>query len=54
MNLLKNRKRLTDFENKSVVTKGDRQGWVRDDLGAWYWHMHTVVYRKTGQQGPAV
>ena len=26
MNLLQNRNRLTDFENKFVVTKGDRLG----------------------------
>ena len=30
---LQNRNRLTDLENKCMVTKGERQG--RDKLGVW-------------------
>ena len=33
MNLLKNRNRLTDTENKLMVTKGGRER--RDKLGVW-------------------
>ena len=40
MNYLQNRNRLTDFENKHMVTKRDR--WSgRDDLGVWDCHVHT-------------
>ena len=43
--------RHTDFEKKPLVTKGDRLGgWT----GVWDWHMHTVVYGMTDQQGPVV
>ena len=37
---MQNRNRLTDFENKLRVTKGDR--W-EGGLGIWDWHMHTEV-----------
>ena len=38
------------------LTYGYQRGQLvgRNGLGVWYWHMHTVVYGKTGQQGPAV
>ena len=50
---MQNRKRLIDFENKLMVTKGDR--WIgRDRLGVWDWHIHTEVYGMIGQLGPAV
>ena len=50
---MQNRKRLIDFE-KLMVTKGDSLGGGRDGRGVWGWHMHTEVYRMTGQWGPAV
>ena len=36
-----------------MVTKGDRYG-GRDGLGVWDWCMHTEVYERIGQWGPAV
>ena len=36
-----------------MVTKGDRKEDGRDGLGVWDWHMHTEVYVRIGQQGPA-
>ena len=52
MNFLPNRNRLTDFENKLMVMKGDRlgEGWT-GGLGLVYTYM---VYGMTGQWGPAV
>ena len=41
-----NRNRLTDFENKLMVTKVDN-GEVRERLGVWCWHIHTVKYGMT-------
>ena len=53
MDLFENRNRLTDFENKLMVTKGNGcQGW--DGLGVWDWHMHAGVYGIIGQCRPAV
>ena len=53
MNFLRNRNRLTDFENKLMVTKGNRcRG--RDGLRLWGWHMHMEVYGMIGQWGPIV
>ena len=50
INSLQNRSRLTDFENKLTVTKGNRL-----QVGeVWDWHMHTEVYGMTGPWGPAV
>ena len=50
---LKNRNRLTDFENKFMVTKRDR--WRGGDgLGIWNRHVHAEVYGMIGQRGPAV
>ena len=44
-----------NFENKLMITKGDQGGVQRGmDRGDWDWHMHTEVYRMTGQWGPAV
>ena len=43
-------KDLRDFENKLVVTKGDR--WGSNVLGFWDWHMSPVVYGMIGQCGP--
>ena len=51
MNLVADGNRLTDFENKLMVTKGDRWG---DALGFWNWHRHSEVYRMTGQWAPPV
>ena len=50
---VQNRKRPTDFE-KLIVTKKDKCGGGRNGLGAFDWHIHTVVYGMTGQQGSAV
>ena len=47
MNHLQNRKRVTDIENKLMVTKGERR--QRDKLGVW--REHTTVY-KIDKQGP--
>ena len=44
MKSLKNRNRLTDFENKLIVTKGDVG--EKDKLGAWNEHTYTTI-RKT-------
>ena len=47
---LPNRNRLTNFKNKHNYQRG--QVGVRDRLGAWDWHMHTVVYGMDGQWKP--
>ena len=52
MNSLKNRNRLTDFENKLIVTKGEVG--EKDKLKAWNEHTHTTIYNTDNQQGPAV
>ena len=41
---MQNRNRLTDIENKLVVTKGEREG-RRDKLGVWDKHIHTTTYK---------
>ena len=51
MNLFTNENRLTDFENKSMVTKGEGG---RGELGVWEWQKHTLIYGMDNQQGPAV
>ena len=38
------------LQKQTMVTKGERGR----GLGAWDWHMHTVVCGMDGQQGPAV
>ena len=38
---LQNRNRVTDIENKLMVTK--REG--GDKLGDWDWHIHTTIYK---------
>ena len=42
---LQNRNRVTDVENKLMVTKGGKQGWGRDKLGDWDWQIHTTIYK---------
>ena len=51
---LQNRNKLTDFEKKLMVTKGERWGDGRARLGVWDWHEHNEVHGMNGQQGPAV
>ena len=34
--------------NKLMITKGSRC-WGRNGLGAWYWHVHIIVYGIDGQ-----
>ena len=40
---LQNRNRVTDVENKLMVTKGEGGG--RDKLWDWDWHTHTTIYK---------
>ena len=40
---LQDRNRVTDVENKLMVTKRERGG--RDTLGDWDWHVHTTIYK---------
>ena len=40
---LQNRNRVTDVENKLMVTSGGR--WGRDKLRDWDWHIHTTVHK---------
>ena len=47
---LQNRNRLTDLENKLMITKGDRCG-GRNGLVVWDWHTHTAVDGITDQRG---
>ena len=49
---LQNRDRLTDKENKRMVTKGERGG--RHKLGVWDWNIHTTIYKIDNQQGSTV
>ena len=44
---LQNRNRVTDVENKLMVTNGESGGGGRDKLGDWDWHIHTVIYKIT-------
>ena len=39
---LQNKNRVTDVENKFMVTSGER---VVEGLGDWGWHMHTAIYK---------
>ena len=41
---MQNRNRLTDIENKLLVTKGEREG-GRGKLGVWDYHVHTTIYK---------
>ena len=50
---LQNRNRLTDIENKLMVTKGEMLGGVHKS-GAWDDHTHTTIYKIDNQQGPIV
>ena len=40
---LQNRNRVTNVENKLMVTRGKARG--RDKLGDWDWHIHTTIYK---------
>ena len=40
---LQNRNRVTDVENKLMVTKGDRG--ARNKLRDWDWNIHTTIYK---------
>ena len=51
-NYMQNRNRPIVFENRLMVTKGDR--WGRAGLRVWDWHMHTELYGTISQQGSAV
>ena len=46
---LQNRNRLTDTENKLIVTK-EKRGAGRDKLGVWDWQIQTVIH-KVDKQG---
>ena len=53
MNLFTNRNRLTDIENKPMVTK--EETWRgRDKSGSWDEHTHTTIYKIDIQQGHTV
>ena len=39
---LQNRNRVTDVENKLMVTRAERG--ERDKLGDWDWNIHTTIY----------
>ena len=49
---LRNRNRLTDIENKLMVTKGEIGG--GDKSRVWDWQMQANVYKTEKQQGPTV
>ena len=51
---MQNRNKLTDFEKKLMVTKGERWGDGRARLGVWDWHEHNEVHGMNGQHGPAL
>ena len=38
----KKKNRVTDVENKFMVTRGKREG---DKLRDLYWHIHTTIYK---------
>ena len=50
----KNRNRLTDIENKLMVTKGETWWAGGDKSGAWDEHTHTTICMIDNQQGPTV
>ena len=47
-----NRSRVTDVENKLMVTGGG--GGQGDKLGDWNGHIHTTICKIDNQQGPTV
>ena len=49
---LQKRYRLTDIENKLMVTKGKRKG--KDELRVWDQHIHSTIFKIDNQQGPTV
>ena len=44
---LQNRNRLTDIENKFIITKGDG----REELGVWDQQTHIAIHKADKQQG---
>ena len=50
---LQDRNRLTDIENKLMVTKGDSGGRGEDTFGDWDWHIHTTIYSKSPTYEPS-
>ena len=51
--LIYNRNRHTDIENKLMFTKGEM--WVGGGkLEVWDEHTHTIIYKVDNQQGPTV
>ena len=47
------RNRLTDIENKLMVTKGGR-AWGRGELGVCDYQIHIIICKKDNQQNPTV
>ena len=50
---MQNRNRLTDIENKLVVTKGEREG-GRGKIGVWDKEIQITVYKIDKQKGYVV
>ena len=46
--------RLTDIENKLMVTKGEMWGGGKHKSGAWDKHTHTTTCKIDNEQGPTV
>ena len=44
--------RLTDLENKIIVTRGKGRG--ERENGSWDWHVHIAVLKTDEQQGPTL
>ena len=51
---IKKEVRVTDIENKLMVTKEDHGDVGRGKLGVWIQYAHTTVYKLGGQQRPTV
>ena len=47
---LKNRNRLTDFDNELMIAREKDVG--RDSQGVWDGHIHTAIFKMDNQQGP--
>ena len=52
MSLFRNRKQ-THRHRKQTYGYQKGKVWGRDGLGAWDWHINTIVCGMDGQQGPA-
>ena len=48
INLLQNRQRITDLENKLMVAGG------KDSQGLWEGHVHTIIFTIDNEQGSSV